>query len=183
MTRGLVEFLEIISFQPYIYIRMFLNQPGVHGSYHAWLLKVARMFWCSWFTILRICSGRTYTQKNLPRLVVHQSTNQPTNQPTSIVDGEHVGEATCLSSKEIDDFPRKTEQRSAYPFTRASMEVIVTIVIVSWFINFITYLRDEINWLVLSDEQMSKRWLFPPLNDEQMSNWVGVKQLPVNLLI
>ena len=31
---------------------------------------------------------------------------------------------------------------------------------------------------MLSDEQMSKRWLFPPLNDEQMSNWVGVKQLP-----
>ena len=34
------------------------------------------------------------------------------------------------------------------------------------------------NWLVLSDEQMSKRWPFSLLNDEQMSNWVGVKHLP-----
>ena len=33
-------------------------------------------------------------------------------------------------------------------------------------------------WLVLSDEQMSKRWPFSLLNDEQMSNWVGVKHLP-----
>ena len=38
------------------------------------------------------------------------------------------------------------------------------------------------NWLVLSDEQMSKRWPFSLLNDEQMSNWVGVKHLPGNLL-
>ena len=36
-------------------------------------------------------------------------------------------------------------------------------------------------WLVLSDEQMSKRWQFSLLNDEQMSNWVGVKHLPVFL--
>ena len=34
-------------------------------------------------------------------------------------------------------------------------------------------------WLVLSDEQMSKRWPFSLLNDEQMSNRVGVKHLPV----
>ena len=34
-------------------------------------------------------------------------------------------------------------------------------------------------WLVLSDEQMSKRWPVSLLNDEQMSNWVGVKHLPV----
>ena len=34
-------------------------------------------------------------------------------------------------------------------------------------------------WLVLSDEQMSKRWQFSLLNDEQMSNWLGVKHLPV----
>ena len=33
-------------------------------------------------------------------------------------------------------------------------------------------------WLVLSDEQMSKRWQFSLLNDEQMSNWLGVKHLP-----
>ena len=33
-------------------------------------------------------------------------------------------------------------------------------------------------WLVLSDEQMSKRWPFSLLNDEQMSNRVGVKHLP-----
>ena len=34
------------------------------------------------------------------------------------------------------------------------------------------------NWLVLSDEQMSKKLQFSLLNDEQMSNWVGVKHLP-----
>ena len=33
-------------------------------------------------------------------------------------------------------------------------------------------------WLVLSDEQMSKRWPFSLLNDEQMSNWLGVEHLP-----
>ena len=37
---------------------------------------------------------------------------------------------------------------------------------------------NQIYWLVLSDEQMSKRWPFSLLNDEQMSNWVGVKHLP-----
>ena len=31
---------------------------------------------------------------------------------------------------------------------------------------------------MLSDEQMSKRWQFSLLNDEQMSNWLGVKHLP-----
>ncbi len=31
-----------------------------------------------------------------------------------------------------------------------------------------------IDWAVLSDEQMSKGWPFSLLNDEQMSNWVGV---------
>ncbi len=34
------------------------------------------------------------------------------------------------------------------------------------------------SWLVLSDEQMSRKWSFSLLNDEQMSNWVGVKHLP-----
>ena len=38
------------------------------------------------------------------------------------------------------------------------------------------------NWLVLSNEQMSKRWPFSLLNDEQMSNWVGVKHLPDKLV-
>ena len=38
---------------------------------------------------------------------------------------------------------------------------------------------ERFNWLVLSDEQMSKRWPFSLLNDEQMSNRVGVKHLPV----
>ena len=33
-------------------------------------------------------------------------------------------------------------------------------------------------WAVLSDEQMSKGWPFSLLNDEQMSNRVGVKHLP-----
>ena len=40
----------------------------------------------------------------------------------------------------------------------------------------------KMNWLVLSDEQMSKRWQFSLLNNEQMSNWVGVKHLPVNIV-
>ena len=31
---------------------------------------------------------------------------------------------------------------------------------------------------MLSDEQASKTWPFSLLNDEQMSNWVGVKHLP-----
>ena len=34
------------------------------------------------------------------------------------------------------------------------------------------------NWLVLSDEQMRKNLPFSPLNDEQMSNWLGVEHLP-----
>ena len=38
-----------------------------------------------------------------------------------------------------------------------------------------------INWLVLSDEQMSKGWPFSLLNDEQMSNWLGVEHQPVNI--
>ena len=35
---------------------------------------------------------------------------------------------------------------------------------------------------MLSDEQMSKRWPVSLLNDEQMSNWVGVKHLPVRVV-
>ena len=38
------------------------------------------------------------------------------------------------------------------------------------------------NWLVLSDEQMRKGWPFFLLNDEQMSNWLGVEHLPDNKL-
>ena len=34
------------------------------------------------------------------------------------------------------------------------------------------------NWAVLSDEQMGNEWPFSLLNDEQMSNWVGVEHLP-----
>ena len=34
-------------------------------------------------------------------------------------------------------------------------------------------------WVVLSDEQMSKRWQFSLLNDEQMSNKVRVEHQPV----
>ena len=33
-------------------------------------------------------------------------------------------------------------------------------------------------WAVLSDEQMRKRWPFSLLNDEQMSNKVGVEHQP-----
>ena len=33
-------------------------------------------------------------------------------------------------------------------------------------------------WAVLSDEQMRKIWPFSLLNDEQMSNKVGVKHQP-----
>ena len=36
------------------------------------------------------------------------------------------------------------------------------------------------NWQVLSDEQMSKGLPFFLLNDEQMSNWVGVEHQPDN---
>ena len=39
---------------------------------------------------------------------------------------------------------------------------------------------DHINWQVLSDEQMSKELQFSLLNDEQMSNWLGVEHCPVN---
>ena len=45
----------------------------------------------------------------------------------------------------------------------------------SWDFSFL------LDWLVLSDEQMSKRWPFSLLNDEQMSNWLGVEHLPVDL--
>ena len=38
-------------------------------------------------------------------------------------------------------------------------------------------------WLVLSDEQMSKGWPFSLLNDEQMSNWLGVEHQPVWYLV
>ena len=31
---------------------------------------------------------------------------------------------------------------------------------------------------MLSDEQMGNEWPFSLLNDEQMSNWVGVEHLP-----
>ena len=34
-------------------------------------------------------------------------------------------------------------------------------------------------WLVLSDEQMSKRLQFSLLNDQQTDNWVGGTHLPV----
>ena len=37
----------------------------------------------------------------------------------------------------------------------------------------------KFNWLVLSDEQMSKGCPFSLLNDEQMSNWLGVEHQPV----
>ena len=37
------------------------------------------------------------------------------------------------------------------------------------------------NWAVLSDEQMSKRWPFSLLNNEQMSNWLGVEHQPDKL--
>ena len=39
----------------------------------------------------------------------------------------------------------------------------------------------QIIWLVLSDQQMSKRWPFSLLNGKQMTNWLGVKHLPVIL--
>ena len=42
----------------------------------------------------------------------------------------------------------------------------------------ISYMDTMGYWAVLSDEQMSKGWPFSLLNDEQMSNRVGVKHLP-----
>ena len=38
---------------------------------------------------------------------------------------------------------------------------------------------DFVTWAVLSDEQMSHEWPFSLLNDEQMSNKVGVEHQPV----
>ena len=51
-----------------------------------------------------------------------------------------------------------------------------------WFVTVYIHIHlfGRHNWLVLSDEQMSKRWPCSPLNDEQMSNWVGIKHLPKN---
>ena len=43
------------------------------------------------------------------------------------------------------------------------------------------FVAQEVNWAVLSDEQMSKGWPFSLLNDEQMSNWVGVEHQPVKV--
>ena len=40
---------------------------------------------------------------------------------------------------------------------------------------------EHLTWAVLIDEQMSNRWPFSLLNDEQMSNKVGVKHQPVTL--
>ena len=37
-----------------------------------------------------------------------------------------------------------------------------------------------VDWAVLSDEQMRKKWPFSLLNDEQMSNKVGVEHQPVD---
>ena len=39
-----------------------------------------------------------------------------------------------------------------------------------------------VSWAALSDEQMRKIWPFCLLNDEQMSNKVGVKHQPVSKL-
>ena len=47
----------------------------------------------------------------------------------------------------------------------------------------ITPIHPIYNWLVLSDEQMSKRWPVSLLNDEQMSNCMGVKHLPDKYVI
>ena len=41
--------------------------------------------------------------------------------------------------------------------------------------------KNEFTWLVLSDEQMSKGCPFSLLNDEQMSNWLGVEHQPVTV--
>ena len=42
----------------------------------------------------------------------------------------------------------------------------------------------NLNWAVLSGEQMSKGWPFSLLNDEQMSNWLGVgSHQPVNFQV
>ena len=42
-----------------------------------------------------------------------------------------------------------------------------------------TWPYKKMGWVVLSDEQMSKRWTFSLLNDEQMSNKVRVEHQPV----
>ena len=45
-----------------------------------------------------------------------------------------------------------------------------------WLKTFWDYIFSS--WAVLSDEQMRKRWPFSLLNDEQMSNKVGVEHQP-----
>ena len=47
-----------------------------------------------------------------------------------------------------------------------------------FFSNKFVEFSPENYWLVLSDEQMSNGWSFSLLNDEQMSNKVGVKHQP-----
>ena len=49
----------------------------------------------------------------------------------------------------------------------------------SWILCYFHRSNDEINWAVLSDEQMSNGWSYPLLNDEQMSNKVRVEHQPV----
>ena len=53
--------------------------------------------------------------------------------------------------------------------------------------GWLGYMGDEmlpnyIGWAVLSDEQMRKIWPFSLLNDEQMSNWLGVEHQPVGVI-
>ena len=44
------------------------------------------------------------------------------------------------------------------------------------------FAMQHVNWAVLSDEQTSNGYPFFLLNDEQMSNKVGVEHQPVNLV-
>ena len=81
-----------------------------------------------------------------------------------------VKEMATWSKKKLDIHPRnRTDWYQKWPrlkgviFSKPSFWVSMLVFGGVWIFG----------WLVLSDEQMSKGWLFFLLNDEQMSNWLG----------
>ena len=56
--------------------------------------------------------------------------------------------------------------------------MIASIWLEDWFLHEYHKKSIKCSWAVLSGEQMSKGWPFSLLNDEQMSNWLGVEHQP-----
>ena len=52
--------------------------------------------------------------------------------------------------------------------------------LLEWCQKWFCFGTNYFDWAVLSGEQMSKGWPFSLLNDEQMSNWLGVEHQPVD---